>query len=573
MAEKKKCKQCNKEFTVTDEDLAFLEKISPEFNGKKYLIPPSNYCEECRNIRRYCWRNERNLYKRKCDLSGETIISVYSPDKPFTVYSNPAFKSDKWDPMSYGRDFDFNQGFFEQIQSFMEKVPRQANNTIFNENCDYCNQTWHSKDSYMSFNLGYGERCFYNNEAFYVKDCVDVFDVKNCEFCYMLFDCSGCHSCSFLEHCKDCSQSHFSYNCAGCQNVVLSTGLKNKQYYIRNKQYSKEEYFELVDDFKMHSRTGQKDLRKEFGEIKKTAIYKPSHNLKSENCSGDYIIESKNCHDCYNIFKSENCFRVGNIDADGKDCRDQSYIAEAELCYEGVSISGYHHLFCVFMGYGQDNIYCNFCDNCKNCFGCVGLRRKEYCILNKQYSKDEYEKKVAEIVSHMQKTEEWGEPFPPNISIFAYNESVAQVYYPKTKEEAQKLGAYWQDNNYEDGFTGDFYQPKDDILDYAKSEEETKKLIGGVIKCENSGRPFKVLPQELSFYIKNNIPIPVIHYSERYKELFALRNPRVLYKRRCDCEEPGHGHEGRCTNEFETTYAPDRPEKVYCEECYNKTIL
>jgi len=27
-----------------------------------------------------------------------------------------------------------------------------------------------------------------------------------------------------------------------------------------------------------------------------------------------------------------------------------------------------------------------------------------------------------------------------------------------------------------------------------------------------------------------------------------------------------------CTNEFETPYAPDRPEIVYCEECYNKEI-
>ena len=61
MAEKKKCKQCNKEFTVTDEDLAFLEKISPEFNGKKYLIPPSNYCEECRNIRS---KDEMTKYDR-----------------------------------------------------------------------------------------------------------------------------------------------------------------------------------------------------------------------------------------------------------------------------------------------------------------------------------------------------------------------------------------------------------------------------------------------------------------------------------------------------------------------------
>jgi hypothetical protein len=354
---------------------------------------------------------------------------------------------------------------------------------------------------------------------------------------------------------------------------VLSNGLKNKQFYIRNKSYSKEEYFEKLKELRMNSRSGQTELKNEYDEIKRSTIHRPNHNLKSENCTGDYVIESKDCKHCFNIFKSENCVRVGNIDDGGRDSRDMNYTAEMELCYEGTSIAGYKNIFGVFMAYGENNYYCNFCEYCKNCFGCVGLRRKEYCIFNKQYSKEEYENLFAKIIEKMQETGEWGEFFPTKISQVAYNESVAQDYAPKTKEEVEEIGGYWQDNFHESEFTGETYEPKDDILEYANDEEETKKLLAGVIKCEKSGKPFKVMPQEVLFYIKNNIPIPTVHYSERFKELFGLRNPRKLFERQCDCVEAGHSHEGRCLNKFETTYSPERPEKVYCEECYQKSII
>lgn len=573
MAQDITCKQCQARFEATDDDIAFLDKISPVLDGKKYLIPAPKLCHECRQIRRYSWRNERHLYKRTCDLTGEPIISIFSPDKPFKVYSNKAFQSDGWDPLEYGREFDFNRPFFEQFRELLEAVPRQANSSIFNENCDYCNQAWHSKDSYMSFNLGYGERCFYSNESFYVKDCVDTFDIRHCEFSYSLYDCDNCNSCSFLENCKDCSESHFSYDSAGCQNIILSNGLKNKQYYIRNESFSKEDYFEKLKELKMYTHSGQAELKKEYEELKKNAIHRANHNLKSENCTGDYIIESKNCRQCFNIFKSENCVRIGNIDDAGRDSRDMNYTAEMELCYEGASIAGYKNIFGVFMAYGENNYYCNFCEYCKNCFGCVGLRRKEYCIFNKQYTKEEYEQLFAKIIEKMQETGEWGEFFPISISQVAYNESVAQDYAPKTKEEVEAIGGYWQDNFYESEFTGETYEPKDDIHEYTNNEEETKKLLAGVIKCEKSGKPFKILPQEFLFYIKNNIPIPTVHYSERFKELFRLRNPRKLFERQCDCDRNGHGHESRCPNKFETTYSPDREEQVYCEQCYQASIL
>lgn len=51
--------------------------------------------------------------------------------------------------------------------------------------------------------------------------------------------------------------------------------------------------------------------------------------------------------------------------------------------------------------------YCIDCYDTKNCFGCIGLRNKQYCILNKQYTKEQYEELVPKIIEHMTKTGEW----------------------------------------------------------------------------------------------------------------------------------------------------------------------
>ena len=81
-------------------------------------------------------------------------------------------------------------------------------------------------------------------------------------------------------------------------------------------------------------------------------------------------------------------------------------------------------------------LYSFHCRNSSNLFACVSLRNKEYCILNKQYTKAEYETLVPKIIEHMKKTGEWGEFFPASISPFGYNETVAQEYFPLTREEA-----------------------------------------------------------------------------------------------------------------------------------------
>ena len=73
----KTCRVSGKEFIVTDEDQQFYEKMG---------VPLPTLCPEERMRRRLAFRNERNLYHRKCDLSGKELISNFSPDKPNKVY-------------------------------------------------------------------------------------------------------------------------------------------------------------------------------------------------------------------------------------------------------------------------------------------------------------------------------------------------------------------------------------------------------------------------------------------------------------------------------------------------------
>ena len=96
-----------------------------------------------------------------------------------------------------------------------------------------------------------------------------------------------------------------------------------------------------------------------------------------------------------------------------KDSRDVSNDDNSELVYEAVgSESNYMHCFNDICWFNRDDYYNSLCFNSKNIFGCVGLKKNEYCILNKQYSKEQYGELVPKVIEFMKKTGEWGEFFP-----------------------------------------------------------------------------------------------------------------------------------------------------------------
>ena len=101
------CKQCGLAFVITSDDLAFYDKVSPVFHGKKELIPPPTLCPECRMRRRLAWRNERTLHRRTESRTGAPILSIHHLNNPYPVYDNTYWWSDAFDAKDYGRDFDF----------------------------------------------------------------------------------------------------------------------------------------------------------------------------------------------------------------------------------------------------------------------------------------------------------------------------------------------------------------------------------------------------------------------------------------------------------------------------------
>lgn len=571
----KMCRQCNSQFIVEDEDLSFYKKISPAFAGKTYEVPPPTLCPKCRDQRRCVWRNYRTLYRRKCDLCKKDIVTSFSPDKPYTVYCQECWWSDKWDPLSYGTNFDFSKPFFEQFDQLLKKVPRIALLNKNPENSEFCTYAGNNKDCYLMVNgCWHCDSCSYGTRVDKCRECVDNQMLSDSELCYETTFSSNLYKCLFCHYCFGSKECYFSSNLRGCDHCVFSTNLRNKSYFAYDKPCAKEEFEEIVEKIGDHNSLQR--MKAKFKEITENSFYPPVVQDNCENCQGDNLYDCKNVRHTYDGFDLEDTkyFVVGQS---ARDCMDCTYVGidNTQLIYEGLSVglAAYHCLFDQSNWTTRDTYYCDTLMSCNNCFGSTSLKHKNFCILNKKYTPEEYEKEVSKIIKHMTKTNEWGEFFPYFVNVFSYNETVANEFYPLTKEGALRIGAKWQDDDFSSKFEGDIYKIKDRIEDYLESEDEIKRVLAGVIKCEKTDKPFKITANEMTFYLKNRIVLPKVHYSVRFEDRFKILNPCQLWSRQCMCKEKDHGHEGRCKNEFETTYAPDRPEKVYCEDCYQRSIV
>jgi len=172
------------------------------------------------------------------------------------------------------------------------------------------------------------------------------------------------------------------------------------------------------------------------------------------------------------------------------------------------------------------------CHTSSNLFGCVGLRNKQYCILNKQYSKEEYEALVPKIKAHMTdmpyvdsagRIYKYGEFFPFEFSLLAFNQSSAQEYFPKTKEEVLAMNLPWHDadpHEYESTLTSD--QLPDSI------EEVGDEILKERIQCQDCKKAYLIIAKELAFYQRFKIPLPRKCYQCRYADRLANRNPRKI---------------------------------------------
>ena len=559
----KNCKYCSVQFEITQDDLDYYDKVSPSFNWKKYSIPSPTHCPNCRQQRRLAWRNENKLYKRKCDMTWEDIVSIYSPDKPNKIYKRSEWWSDKWDPIDYWINFDFNKNFFKQFKQLLLDVPKASIINRNSQNCEYCNNSLDDKDCYLIFISWFCENCYYNYATFRNKNCTDVLWTFMAEWCYECVKIENCYNCKYCINSNNCSDSNYLSNCISVKDSVFCIGLRQKQYCFLNKQYSKQDYEEIL--VKLNNKEFLEKVKNEYSSLKLKTPVKNLYIEKSEDCTWDYIERCKNCQLCFDLWQSRDCkYCFDSIWLN--DCMDIYMCAatddnnKLELTYEWENIvNAYNILFSSTAWDCNDSYYLDNCFHCKNCFWCTWLKHKKYCIFNKQYNKEDYEILVSRIIDHMKSTWEWWEFFPAEISSFAYNETVAQEYFPLSKDDVLSKKLTWK---IEDSQIENVTKiiPAEKLPD--KISDIPDDILNWAIKCKLSKRPFKIIPQELAFYRKHNIQIPHLHPEQRHKAKMKLRNPRKLNN--CNCM--------KCWKDIQTTYLLNWPEIVYCEECYLKEI-
>jgi hypothetical protein len=563
--QKKSCKKCGIQFEITDEDLKFYSDVSPIFDSKKYEIPPPTFCPDCRQQRRLSMCNERNLYPDQCRLCKKQTLSQYPPHLNQLIYCRECWHSDKWDPCKYGQDFVFSRPFFEQFNELRNRVPSLAlciDGICINS--EYIHYAGSSKNCYLIMHADYCEDCYYGYGFKKNTNCVDGFYNLHSELCYDCIDVHKCYDLTACQDCYNCTSSAFLRDCIGCKNCYLCTGLRNKEFYFENQQLTREAYQKRISEIDLGSYRKYQECKTRLKELEKDHVYKAYHGKNLENCIGDYLINCKDTtysFDCEDIDHGKYCYQVV---LGAKNIYDiYQYGTNLQQSYEGciVGNNSYHLLFTQDGHMGSSDLYyCYYMESSKNCFGCTHMHRKSYCILNKQYTKEEYEKLVPKIINHMKETDEWGEFFPSSISSFGYNKTTAQLYYPLSKEEALKQGFKWDD-----------YDPPNPkvarVIQAASLPDNIKEVSDDIlqeaIECEVTKRLFKITPQELKYYRKKNVPLPRRSPDQRHIDRFKKRNPRKLWNRKCD----------KCGKDMKTSFSPDRPEKVYCEKCYLETVF
>lgn len=582
--ETRNCQNCKQDFVIEPEDFNFYEKIK---------VPPPTFCPLCRAERRAAFRNERKLFKVRDVFTGQNIFSLYPEELGNNSTTEKEWFSDSFDAMKYGCEYDFSKSFFEQFFEFKKQIPNFSLRVEFMVNSPYSANATALKNSYLLFNSNNSEDCMYGNATDFSKDCIDTSHISHCERCYESFWLQNCYQCYFCIMTGESHNMYFCRNCLGCNDCFGCANLRKSSYCIFNKQYSREDYLKEIEKMELDSISGIKKAREQVRNFWKTQPTKSQHGLKNLNSYGSHVTNSKNVKESFLIREGENMKYCQYIQVPkNKDCYDAfAWGANMEMHYETCLCGGntFNMKFCDNCWPNCKNLeYCAHMFSSSDCFGCVGLKKKQYCIFNKQYTKEEYEKLVEKIKKHMDempyvdkkgRVYKYGEFFPIKHSQFGYNNSTAIQHFKMTKQEALENDYPWIEIPHGE------YKITKKISELNNSIKDTNEdILKEVIECENCKNPYRILENEFLFYKKENIPIPTICHDCRFERRIKDRLSLKLYERSCMCngekDNTGvyknttkHFHgDKKCEEVFKTGHNPEKNEIVYCERCYQQEV-
>jgi hypothetical protein len=464
-----------------------------------------------------CWGNLLNLFKTTSAYSGKPQLSRYNPELGYRMCTPEEFWALSVDNSEFGREYDFSRSFFEQFDQLLRAVYWLPLNATNCEGSDYINGAYGAKNSYLCFGIFNSEDCLYSYMLNHCSDCLDCIDALQSQYCYDGHMLRNCYECRHCRQCSNCSQCVLCEDCIGCQNCLLSYGLRNASYCIENQPLTKEQYQQHLHSLELHKRSKVSLGQQRLASLLAQAGHRTNRLTNAEDSTGCFLTNVNNLH---SSFYTHNALDSGYLVC-SHDCAHcwRGFAENSELAYQSGT---YFKAYATYNSYmivgGSFNLYSVFLYNtCNHCFGCAGLNKKEYCVLNKQYSKQEYFELVPRIIAQMRAHGEWGSFFPPRIAPHYYEQAFCNDWLqPLAAGEAERRG-------YRVG-AGGLPTPQvgvssstiaDSLYDLSPAQAQLTYV------CASTGQSFRFQKKELEFYRKFGIPPPELHWAERIRRRIA----------------------------------------------------
>lgn len=443
--------------------------------------------------------------------NNQKLFSRFSPDRVQNIVSvddynvlRESFCETTW------RDIVTSENFFMQMHAMYKTMPLICViQDDANENASYADTVIESKNIYLSFNVVASENVLYSYNIKASTNVVESIAVwSKCEHVYQSAGVIKSYQIYNSSSVKDSSNIYFSHNLIWCNECIGCSDLTNMSYCIDNVQYEKEEYENLKAAAILNK-------RQSWYVVASSPLMLSVENYESAN----YVFNAKNIR---------NAYFVG-----GK--REKSDIYDAFSCgfdgdfYWVVSTWwGSQYLYnCVNMGESYMMFYCQNCTSSSYCFWCIWLINKQYCILNKQYTKEERHEKVDQILAHMEKEGQLGDFFPWRMNPFYFNDTGAYLVDGTfTKEEVAAAWFVRRDapvkadipDRMETIHTADLDQ-------YEWYNEWIRTIDPAILKkviVDGEGNSYRVVKLEYDFLVKHGLPLPRKHWLQRLKDNFRL---------------------------------------------------
>lgn len=290
--------------------------------------------------------------------------------------------------------------FYSELQRLLQKYPNVPSIIVNSENCEYGDKIYFSKNLAFAFDNANCTEGIYIYDSYLSPNCVDCDYCVESELCYESVDAYRCFNGAYLENCGRSRDISYSYNCINCHDVFGCVNLQNKSFCIFNRQLTESEYKQKVEEYK---KWPPEKVIAAVEELKKLYPLTQTNKVYSENSEyGNWVAFSKNCYLCFDAGHNENsCYLYDSFY--NKVCFDTTYASQNnQLSYEIVDGGNLFNCnYAIFSNNCHDSSYIFNCSNIKDCLGCVSLSNKQYCVLNRQLTKEQYLSIKEEIFAQL----------------------------------------------------------------------------------------------------------------------------------------------------------------------------